>query len=225
MKISGQVIEKINRTQRVISIRIENSDVKFKAGQFFKLYSNNEFRYLSVSCSPKRNYLEFTKRITESEFSSWFKSLEIGHRIIAEGPYGKFVMEEENKILFIAGGMGITPILGLIDDAFLTSSKKDFVLFYGNRSCDDIPFYDELNHYSGSIKLKLFIFTEEKKEGFYYGLIDLKKIFELLPDATERTAFVCGPPGMVETITKQIRKSNFTDGLKTEKIIGYQEEI
>jgi len=221
MKTCGRIIEKINRTHHSISIRTEKMDISFDAGQFFKVYSNDEFRCLSASCSPRRNYVEFTKKITESRFSSWLQSLKIGDKITIEGPYGRFVMVEDEKILFIAGGIGITPIFSMIEDAFLTSSKKDFVLFYGNKSSEDIVFYNELNSFSQSLKLKLFIFTEDANQQFYHGVITAERISALLPDPVERTAFVCGPTHMVESMSEQIKKYNISRNIKTEKLIGY----
>ncbi|HPP66759.1 MAG TPA: FAD-dependent oxidoreductase [bacterium] len=220
MKSYSDVIEKIHRTPNVTSVRIKKS-ISFKAGQYFRVYSNNDSRYLSASCSPLRDYLEFTKKITNSDFSSWLQALEPGQHVAIEGPYGRFTIDTEDKILFVAGGIGITPIFSLIEDAFLSSSTNDFVLLYGNKSYNDIAFYNELTYYSQRLKLGLFIFTEEKREGFYHGLIDVEKICGLVSDVDKRTVFVCGSPSMVELITQQIAKGNLSKKVKTEKLIGY----
>ncbi|MCM8789257.1 MAG: FAD-dependent oxidoreductase, partial [Candidatus Omnitrophica bacterium] len=209
MKWTSKVVSIITRTDSVKSIRIDKpQDVYFKPGQFFKVFSNKEFRYLSASCSPAQEYLEFTKRITQSEFSMWLNGLKIGDKISIEGPYGRFVLgSEEKKIVFIAGGIGITPIFSMLEDAYINGDERDYALFYGNKRSKDIPFYKELSAFSTSISLKIFFFVEENngliKNLYHRGPLNFKKILTDLPDINERTILICGPTKMVEMMLQE----------------------
>lgn len=230
MKYECNIEDIIKRTLSVKSIRINKPEmVSFNSGQFFKVFSDSEYRYLSVSCSHLRKYMEFTKRITESNFSKWLNSLETGDKIFIEGPFGKFCLDsQDNKIAFIAGGIGITPIFSMLETAVLEKDKGDFILFYGNKSKNDIPFYNEINDFTDRINLRVIFFIEEVKHNeednfFQKGLINCKQIQKFLPDISERTFFVCGPPKMVENILQEAKNLNFKK-LKIEKITGYKGE-
>ncbi|MCM8822117.1 MAG: FAD-dependent oxidoreductase [Candidatus Omnitrophica bacterium] len=228
MKWISRVVCTINRTSSVKSIRTDKPhDVYFKPGQFFKVFSSKGFRYLSVSCSPSQKYLEFTKRVTQSDFSMWFNELKTEDEIVIEGPYGRFTLEnDEQKIAFIAGGIGITPIFSMLEDARINGERRDYILFYGNKRSDDIPFYAELCDFSSLISLKIFLFIEENdgtiKDLYHCGRLDFEKIRVVLPDINKRAILLCGPEKMVETILQEINNSGAVyKNIKTEKILGY----
>ncbi|MGB9642670.1 MAG: ferredoxin--NADP reductase [Candidatus Ratteibacteria bacterium] len=218
-KVSGSIV----RTNSVISVRVAKPDnFGFLPGQFFKVYAKDGFRYLSASCSPQRNYLEFTKKITQSEFSTWFKSLKEGDTIVIDGPYGKFTLDpDDKKVLFIAGGIGITPIFSMLENAVILKDNRDYALFYGNKNANDIPFYNELQEFASRINLKIFMFLEEEKQNCYYGYIEIRKIQELVPDASNRTVFICGPTAMVEKLYSEAKEFKPAEKIKIEKLIGY----
>ncbi|MCM8814711.1 MAG: FAD-dependent oxidoreductase [Candidatus Omnitrophica bacterium] len=228
MKWISRVACTINRTDSVKSVRtVKPQNFYFKPGQFFKVFSGEKFRYLSASCSPAQKYLEFTKRLTQSDFSIWFNKLKAGDDIAIEGPYGRFTLEnDEQKIAFIAGGIGITPIFSMLEDACINRNKRDYILFYGNRRSDDIPFYSELCNFSSSINLKIFFFVEEDGEEiknlYHCGRLNFEKIKAALPDINERAILLCGPEKMVEMILQEIKNSGAVyKNIKTEKILGY----
>ncbi|MCX7706064.1 MAG: FAD-dependent oxidoreductase [bacterium] len=228
MKFQCTVIEIINRTQLVRSIRTTKPEnFTFKAGQFVKILSNSGTKYLSISCAPSRNFLEFTKRITESDFSQRFNDLKQQDLIVFEGPFGNFVLDDDRKIAFVAGGIGITPIYSMLDELLLKGNMEnrgDFVLFYGNRTSDDIAFYNELENMSLSMNLKIFFFLDNldtlNDDNFRPGFLSYDKMKACLPDITERKIYISGPPKMVETITEQF-KAHGIQNIKTEKIQGY----
>ncbi|HOK79761.1 MAG TPA: FAD-dependent oxidoreductase [bacterium] len=223
MQIQTTVLSNIVRTTSVRSVKVAKPrNVSFLAGQFFKVYSKDGFRYLSVSCSPQRNYLEFTKKITQSEFSLWFTSLKKGDKLIIDGPYGKFTLDpDDRKILFIAGGIGITPIFSMLENAVILKDERDYTLFYGNKNANDIPFHTELQEFASRIHLKIFMFLEQEKQNCYHGYIEIQKIQELLPDVINRTVFICGPTAMVEKLHSDAKKFKVAEKIKIEKLIGY----
>lgn len=223
------MLETIDRTPSVKSIRIEKPQAfMFKPGQFTKIIFTTEGKYLSISCSPERKYIEFTKRITESDFSKWFMSLKKEEEFDIEGPFGNFFLNNyESKIAFIVGGIGITPVFSMLEDSFLKEDKRDFVLFYGNKSLQDIPFHQELKFFQSRINLKLFYFIEEmevsvNEKSFFCGILNFTKIQSCLPDINIREVFLCGPPAMVDAINRQIKEMSPIKKVKTEKILGYK---
>lgn len=87
-------------------------------------------------------------RITVKEVGDFTRRvglLPLGTRIIIDGPYGVFTewFSVSSKVLFIAGGIGITPIRSLMEQ--MLRNKKDAILLYANKTRRDIVFKDELS--------------------------------------------------------------------------------
>jgi ferredoxin-NADP reductase len=81
-EVKVKFIEKIKRTPSVTSFRFLPAEkIDFIPGQFLQIIFDEKNRgnkdlnkYLSFSCSPQRDYIEITKRLSESEFSENWKS-------------------------------------------------------------------------------------------------------------------------------------------------------
>ena len=85
-----------------------------------------------------------------------------GEHILARGPRNHFPFEPAARCLFIAGGIGITPLLPMIDAA--ESAGARWQLLYGGRSRASMAFLDELERYAQAAAIRP---ADE------YGLLDL----------------------------------------------------
>lgn len=102
------------------------------------------------------------------------------------------------KIRFIAGGIGITPILPMVRLA--ERLGLNWSLCYTGRHRDSLPFLDELL----AFKDKVHVRTDDE-----HGL---PTAAELLDGVDERTAvYVCGPPPMIEAVCRGIPKDSATE--------------
>jgi ferredoxin-NADP reductase len=205
----AKIKEIIQRTPQVKSFRLEvvnRSD--FQAGQFLRvsLKDGDEFtKYLSISSSPtEKEYIEFTKKLTQSVFSSLLNRLKAGDSVKINYPFGNFVLKKNaKKIAFLSGGIGITPIRSICKYAVDIKLDVDLVLLYGNRSPNEIAFKEDFDiMQKGFPKLKVVHVLCEKSPDFKcrQGQIDLNIIKEEIPDYRERKFYLCGPPGMVTSI-------------------------
>lgn len=111
------VIDVIRRTHDIKSFRFAvPEDIGFKPGQYFvltiKIKGQDAIKHFSFSNSPtEKGYVEFTKRITGSEFSQALDQLKAGDWARIKMPYGFFTFEGEyDRIAFLSGGTGITAI-------------------------------------------------------------------------------------------------------------------
>ncbi len=224
-EIEVKIKEVIRRTHNVKSIRVETEgSVAFKAGQFLSvsLRPQKEFkRYLSISSSPtETGYIEFTKKLTDSDFSRALDALKAGDRVNIQYPMGKFTLEDSvNKIAFLSGGIGITPIRSMAKYAADMKLDKDMVLLYSNRTIDDIAFRDELEVIQKQYpKFKVVHILCEAHPGFscVSGIINSGLIKKEIPDYKERLFYLCGPPGMVEEMKRMLSQEL---GLAQDKII------
>ena len=166
VEFETEVSEIIQRTPGVKSFRFKiKKDVDFKAGQFFfvtiKVDNAERTKHFSFSNSPtEKGYIEFTKRITESEYSKALERLKPGDWAKLKMSYGAFIFEGEYKrIAFLSGGIGITPIRSICK--FLTDKgfSTDMVLLYGNNKEEDIIFRQDLDEMARNNKKLRVVYT------------------------------------------------------------------
>lgn len=208
-EIKARIKEIIQRNYNVKSFRLEIDGVlDYKAGQFLlvKLQADPQLKkYLSISSSPtEKGYLEFTKKLTESDFSKALNNAKANDQLIIQYPFGKFVLDELcTKIAFLSGGIGITPIRSICKYVVDKNLGNDIVLVYVNRSLKDIVFKDDFDVLMKSYPaLRVVHLLSEAQVGFVgsVGRINADVIKHEIPDYSERKFYLCGPPQMVEAM-------------------------
>ncbi|MFV1976976.1 MAG: ferredoxin--NADP reductase [Candidatus Scalindua sp.] len=221
------VIDVIQRTRDIKSFRFsvpQDINVDFKAGQYFvltiKIKGQGAAKHFSFSNSPtEKGYVEFTKRITGSEFSQALDQLKKGDWAKLKMPYGFFTFEgEHEKIAFLSGGIGITCIRSMCK--FVTDKKlpADIVLIYSNKIENDIVFREDfLQMQAENRKLKVVhtLTSPDIDTGIWKGRtgrIDSLMVKEEIPDYPDRVFYLCGPPKMVDAL-----KSILSDELRLNK--------
>lgn len=236
LEFETEVKEVIQRTRNVKSFRFKvEKDIDFKAGQFFfvtiKILDKEATKHFSFSNSPtEKDYIEFTKRITDSEFSHALDKLKPGDWAKLRLPLGDFTLKEEyHKIAFLSGGIGITPIRSICK--FVTDKRLpvDIFLLYGNDTKEDIIFKDDLDKMGLDNKRFHLVYSlispliDKKNWNGETGYIDEVMIKEEISDYRERIFYICGPPNMVKKIQDILkdRLSIKEDRIKIENFSGY----
>ena len=216
-------IKSIQRTEEIKSFRfLLQEKLEFLPGQFTQVIFDEERKdnralnkYLSFSSSPEKEYIEVTKRISGSEFSGRLAGLRQGDTVLFKPPMGNCVFREEYKrAAFLIGGIGITPVISMIE--YITEKKieADIYLLYSNRSMGDIAFKGELDIWGKQ--------HPEFRIVYDTGRIDKDMVLKHMPDFKERVVFMFGPPGMVtvmKNICYGIGCNNYL--IKAENFIGY----
>ena len=232
--IETTIKEIIPRARNVKSFRVARGDgFEFAAGQFMRVTvpvaEGEQTRSLSFSSSPSHSdYFEFTKKITGSDFSKKLDSLKAGDPVKIKGPMGRFTQRDgESRVAFLSGGIGITPVHGICEDAIAAGRGVDIALLYGNRAADDIAFKEDFDAWEGEGKMKV-VHSLEKAPGDgswsgRVGYITDEVIKEEVPDYRNRLFYICGPRPMVEILKKILtEKLNLSDGrIVTENFAGY----
>ena len=225
VEIEARIKEIIQRNYNVKSFRLEVSGIlDFKAGQFLSACIGGDpklKKYLSISSSPtEKCYLEFTKKISESNFSRALNNLKAGDKLTIQYPFGKFILDGlSSKIAFLSGGIGITPIRSICKYIVDKNLGTDVVLVYSNRSVHDIVFKDDFEAMQKNYPfLRVAHVLCETEQGFKcsVGLIDSRVVRDEIPDYRERKFYLCGPPQMVEAMRKILVEEL---GLSEEKIV------
>lgn len=227
-----KIKEVIKRNYNVKSFRLEvNEKIDFKAGQFLSVLLKTDHqlkKYFSISSSPtEKSYIEFTKKITGSEFSKMLDTLSSGDILRIQYPFGNFVLKESfQKIAFLSGGIGITPIRSMCKYVIDKNLDINIVLFYANQSIKDIVFREDFEQMQKDYpELKVVHLLCEPAAGFQciIGLINSQVIKNEIPDYAQRKFYICGPPSMVEAMTKILSNELILpkENIITENFQGY----
>lgn len=233
--LEARLIAKIRRTDIVESFRfLPENKIGFIAGQFLQLIfdtvnsENKDLnKFLSFSCSPTKEYIEVTKRLSESDFSENLKKLEINDRVFLKAPLGSCIFKDSyKKIGFLIGGIGITPVISIIEYIMDKRLDTDVTLLYSNRTEEDIAFRKELDYWQSINKnIKVFYTITEcqpKDNTCIFGRIDKNLLLDKVKDYPERIFFIFGPPKMTEAMNKLCLEAGCNkENIRLENFVGY----
>ncbi|BAI61233.1 putative oxidoreductase [Methanocella paludicola SANAE] len=225
------VAEVIPRTKDVKSFRFPKPEgFQHKAGQWMyiniKIEGTQKLHHFTISSSPTENYLEFTKKITDSQYSQALDKMKPGDWAKINAPFGEFTYSGEKiKIGALTGGIGITPLHSIcrycVDEKLPTS----IVMLYSNKTEDEIVFKDELEEMhkaDPNIVVKNVLTRQPDWKGLK-GHVNTDMIKEQIPDYRERVFYICGPPSLNEAMKKALEGLNLReDQIKLEDFTGYQ---
>jgi len=157
MTFSTRLVDRIPRVEGVKTFRFERiKQYVFTAGQWFVLTIPEGDGYLTKhfthSSSPTEGYLDFTTRLTGSQYKNALDALPVGTEVEIEGPFGEFTLRGEAKrVAFITGGIGVTPIRSILRLMADTGDHREVALLYGNKDYDSIAFRLELESFSAQL--------------------------------------------------------------------------
>ena len=209
-----RVLKIVPETADTYSIYLTGQDLdkfNFLPGQFalFRFLTKGHFLQehpFSFSDVSGKKLLRITiKKL--GDYTADLSAITPGTFVMVDGPHGIFTPQRAtgNKILVIAGGVGITPIRSLIDS--FSVEKKDVVLLYGNKTEADIVFNRELNEYASAENLKVYnVLSADPNWLGEKGFIDEEKIKKLVPDLPARDIYLCGPGPMMRAVIGALRR-------------------
>jgi glycine betaine catabolism B len=150
----GRIFEETSTTKTFRMVPAEGVLPPFQAGQYIALHVEaggiRTNRPLSIASPPSQTaYYDLTvKRVPGGLVSNHLlDNVKEGDALTASGPDGCFVhnpLIHGRRLVFIAGGSGITPFMSMIREVCDRGLDRHITLIYGNRSQDDIIFHDEL---------------------------------------------------------------------------------
>jgi nitric oxide dioxygenase len=224
--------EKIRETNDVLTLKfspLKGSVFSFRPGQFV-LFSfldnraNGKIRAYSISSCPQDKFLALTVKKL-GVFSSALHKLKVGEKIKISPPQGNFFPEESmENLVFLAGGIGITPFYSIIKDWARRNllSQNKITLFYSNRTKREIVFFRELNKIADQRPnfKTIYLLTREKSRDEKireFSRLNIKTIKKYLKILKGKYFFICGPIEFVNDLWKGLKKAGVKeDSIKTE---------
>lgn len=200
---------------------------RFEPGQYLTLRAvvdGQDLRRSYSICAAAGDALRVgVRRVPDGAFSSWLHdSLQTGDVIDVMEPQGHFgaaLSKQPRRVLAVAGGSGITPILSIVKSLLATDTQACCTLLYGNRRVASMMFKEELADLKNSHLARLVLHPVFSREivdtPLNAGRLDADKIGTLLRLAGRvDEAFICGPHAMND----EVEAALLAAGLAPERI-------
>ncbi len=206
-----RVADVVEEGPGVVSVHLRGRGIdrlRAQPGQFFLWRFLDRHRWwsahpFSLSAVPEPGLLRITVKAA-GDFTSRIGSVAPGTRVVAEGPLGQFTdaVRRSDKALLIAGGIGITPVRALAEQA-----REDDVLVYRVLRAEDAVLVDELESIAAERGLRLELVAGDHATPEGRDLLSPAHFRELVPDLADRDVYVCGPPGMADALVRTLRSA------------------
>ncbi|HET9656740.1 MAG TPA: ferredoxin reductase [Kineosporiaceae bacterium] len=131
-----------------------------------------------------------------------------------EGPDGDFGWTDPMpaKALFVTGGSGITPVIGMLREAIGRDLLPDVVVVHSARAGEGVIFGTELREWHRQGRLRLV-----ERHTATDGRLDAAQLSALVGDLAERETWACGPNGLVDLVTALAEEQGRAANLHTER--------
>ncbi len=145
------------------------------------------------------------------DFTRTLPQVEPGTRAWVDGPYGNFGIGDHTDApgyVFIAGGIGIAPIMSMLRTLAARGERRPLHLFYGNRVWERVAFREELEALAATLRLTVVHVLLEPPAGWTgaTGVVTTALLDAHLPgDARAALAyFLCGPTPMTHAVERSL---------------------
>mgnify|MGYP002387751689 CR=1 FL=1 len=168
----------------------------------------------SISSKPDSSgNLTFTIKEL-GDFTREVKNFKVGQRVYVDGPFGHFSVDRHphaEQFTFIAGGVGITPIMSSLRTLAHRGDKRPLLLLYANRDWDNVIFREELDSLRKTLNLDLVHVLENTPSEWQgeKGFISQAILEKYLPRTDKRNIneiFICGPQRMISAVENSLVK-------------------
>jgi len=206
-----------------------------QAGQYVEIQVSHKSadlrgsrRSFSVTSAPGDETLRLGVKFYDpsSSLKKALQNLRSGDQISTTGINGDFTLPKDLGIplLYVAGGIGITPFISHLQHVMQTKQVRDTVLFYSVANIAELAYKDVLVASGATV----FVVTSSDvplllPQGWTHinaPFITKEAISEHVPDVAARTVFISGPPPMIDGTKKHLTALGVKH-IKTDYFIGY----
>ncbi|MHC4656868.1 MAG: FAD-binding oxidoreductase [Planctomycetota bacterium] len=196
---------------------IEPTTIDYIPGQYIQLltpvYEKNDeevYRAYSISSDPaEKGVIELIIRLVPGGICTTycFEYLKVGDEVRINGPYGDFRLSDSDApIVFIAGGSGMAPIKCLLHHMKNTGNKRKAIYYFGANEPRELLLIDLMKEFEKQLAKFRFVPVVCEAEdsdvlGCEIGLVT-HAVQRNLKNATECEAYLCGSPGMIDSVVK-----------------------
>lgn len=194
-------------------IFLPNQKLFFQAGQYLEwtlpqLISDNRGnrRYFTIASSPLDEEIHLVVRIGQpaSSFKQGLLTMEKGQQLLAGQLAGDFLLpkQKNKKMVWIAGGIGITPFISMTKFLLSEGKKRQINFFYTSGQEKDFIFKELWEHASKKLGMKLhYVLTDKDSPKNWAGLrgrLTTSRLRKLLGELNDKIYYLSGPNLMVD---------------------------
>lgn len=205
---------------------VSATELLYKAGQYadLKLPHLDQGRSYSFATAPhigQKEFMFYIRKVPGGEFTDWlFEEDRTGQTLIISGPYGNFGLAEEPATMTcIAGGSGMSAIIGVLQAALESGVKRDVRFIFGARGQKDLYCDDLIAQMASDWKSKglgsfeyLPCLSDEPEDSSWQGRrgFNTQFIVDSESNSVSGQAYLCGPPGMIDAAIKVFEENGIT---------------
>jgi len=191
---------------------------EFEPGQFLTLSvhsgGNQVKRSYSIASSPCcHGWCDLTVKHESGGIVSGYlhEQVKEGDLLDASGPYGRFTFRgvESDSVVFLGGGVGITPLMSSIRYLTDQSWNGRIDLVYACKDLESVIFRDELNHLARRHpNLHVSIVLSDESSAAWAGPRGFitAELLGQIPQIRSRRIHLCGPPVMMDAVRNELGK-------------------
>lgn len=211
-----------------------SAPLAFEPGQFAELtlfHKRPDFRGVrrsfSITSLPEANEVSFGIKYYQpsSTYKKTLRQFSKGDALRISNLGGDFVLpkQQDRPLLFVAGGIGVTPFISHIRSLQKSKEVRDIVLVYAVSSPEEIAYEEELVASGISVIIVTAVKPKNLPKIWRYlkgSRIDFGELTALIPDIADREAYVSGPTSFVQGGKSSLRKLGVRS-VKSDYFAGY----
>jgi ferredoxin-NADP reductase/Na+-translocating ferredoxin:NAD+ oxidoreductase RnfD subunit len=188
-------------------------------------------RYFTIASSPTEEEIKLGVKFYDnsSSFKKKLMGMNEGETIVASQLSGEFILpvDTNKKLVFIAGGIGVTPFRSMVKYLVDKKEKRDVVLFFSNRTPADIVYKDLFDQAEREIGLKTIYAVNDLAgasldNNMRVGFVTEEMIKKEVPDYADRIFYISGPHVMITAFESTLSKMGVkASNIKTDFFPGF----
>ncbi|WP_034552443.1 ferredoxin reductase family protein [Carnobacterium funditum] len=212
----------VNETDQLVSLTLEAENGQifdYNAGQFIYLRVKDE-KYtfeehpFSLTSAPENPHVLSVSIKNSGDYTHIIQHIKVGTKVTVEGPYGGLwqpledIQKTEKSLVLIAGGVGVTPMLSILESLRQKKFKNKTVLIWSLRNENELAYAAELASFQKDMPNFIFVPFYSTKNG-YLNAEKTETIFEATKVPCSTSEFVlCGPKKFMHTIESALVSKN-----------------
>lgn len=199
----------------------ENWD--FHPGQYIQMRlplehpdERGTMRYFTIASSPTdKQYLRIVTKVIQSTFKLKLASLQKGEKVSFFGPNGDFYLQEkEPSHVFLAGGIGMTPFVSMMEYTAIKNLKNNITFFAVFSTLEEMIFFEKFSKITidrPNIQVVYSLINTTTVWTGQKGRISPSLIEKYISDIKKPIYYITGPPPMVEATVTMIGEMGISE--------------
>lgn len=199
--------------------------VDYVAGQYIEMYlphenpdARGQKHWFTLSSSPSEKLISITTKQAASQMSTFKQvlfSMKLGAEIKISEPLGDFVLPKDTSIplVFVAAGMGITPVRSMVKWLKDSGEKRRIQLIYSVRALEEAAFLDLFDAYG--LKPGIILSRPDADWSGLTGQLSGERVLKIAGQDPQQLLYVSGP----EPLTEKLETELLAAGVAKDKLV------